>query len=101
MGWFPPTVCFVPKILIGFHFSPLTRTDGPSMTSTPSTVAVGASNEAGLESSANGGASVGVGHQAEPSINGSGIRSELVWVNFYFVSLDFFVLFLSLPFCFV
>jgi len=62
-------------------------------------VAVGASNEAGLEGSAVGGASVGVGHQAEPSINGSGIRSKTVWVNFYFVSLEF--LFLSISFCFV
>ena len=50
-----------------------TRIDGPSMTSTPSTVAFGASNEANLESEAAGGAAAGIGRQAEPSINESGI----------------------------
>jgi len=43
------------------------------MTSTPSTVAFGASNEANLELGAAGGVHPAVGRQADPSINESGI----------------------------
>ena len=56
------------------------------MTSTPSTVAVGASNEAHLENGAAGGASLG-GEQRQneqQSFHESGTRESILWTELHF-----------------